>query len=154
MSLQKTSRFTDPERIAVVNTRVWTGADRRPWADALLTDGERIVFVGSSAEVMKRSGAGVRVIDARDCFVTPGFIDSHIHFLAGGLGLSSVQLRDASTPYELTRRIAEFAAGKPGGTWIRNGDWDPWGQNTDQPPNCMRTKSYGAQGPVTSKRNR
>ena len=129
MSLQKSSRFTDPERLAVVNTRVWTGDDRRPWADALLTDGERITFVGSSAEVMKRSDAGVRVIDARGCLVTPGFIDSHIHFLAGGLGLSSVQLRDASTRNELTDRIAEFARTKPAGSWIRNGDWDHelWG---------------------------
>jgi len=129
VSLQKSSRFTDPERLAVVNTRVWTGDDRRPWADALLTDGERITFVGSSAEVMKRSDAGVRVIDARGCLVTPGFIDSHIHFLAGGLGLSSVQLRDASTRNELTDRIAEFARTKPAGSWIRNGDWDHelWG---------------------------
>ena len=112
-----------------MNARIWTGDVRRPWADALLTDGGRIAAVGSSAEVMKRSDAGVRVIDARDCFVTPGFIDSHIHFLAGGLGLSSVQLRDASTPHEFTRRIAEFARTKPAGTWIRNGDWDHerWG---------------------------
>jgi len=95
----------------------------------MLTDGKRIAFVGSSAEVMKRCDASVRMIDARGCFVTPGFIDSHIHFLDGGLGLSSVQLRDASTPDEFIHRIAEFARGKPRGTWIRNGDWDHelWG---------------------------
>jgi hypothetical protein len=59
----------------------------------------------------------------------PGFIDAHIHFLAGGMGLSSVLLRDASTPREFADRIARFARTRPAGTWIRNGDWDHerWG---------------------------
>jgi predicted amidohydrolase YtcJ len=117
------------ERIAVVNARVWTGDDRRPWADAVSTTGDRLTAVGSSAEVMKRTGSRGRLVDARGMFVVPGFIDSHIHFLAGGLGLSSVQLRDAGTPAEFVRRIAEFARGRPLGTWVRNGDWDHerWG---------------------------
>src|SRR5499427_4916870 len=118
-----------PEPIAIVNARVWTADDRRPWADAILTRGERIVAVGSSAEVMKRAGSAARVIDAHGKLVVPGFIDSHIHFLMGGLGLSSVQLRDASTPHEFSRRIAEFARTRPRGAWIRSGDWDHelWG---------------------------
>jgi predicted amidohydrolase YtcJ len=68
-------------------------------------------------------------MNARGAFIVPGFIDSHIHFLAGGLGLSSVQLRDASSPAIFARRIAEFAGRVPAGTWIRNGDWDHelWG---------------------------
>jgi len=120
--------FSEPESIAIVNARVWTADDRRKWADALLTKGNRIVAVGSSAEVMKRASSA-RVIDAGGKLVVPGFIDSHIHFLAGGFGLSSVQLRNATTPGEFTRRIAEFARTRPVGTWIRNGDWDHelWG---------------------------
>jgi len=118
-----------PEPIAIVNARVWTADDRRPWADAILTGGERIAAVGSSAEVMKRAGSAARVIDAHGKLVVPGFTDAHIHFLMGGLGLSSVQLRDASTPHEFSRRIAEFARTRPPGAWIRSGDWDHelWG---------------------------
>ncbi|HEY4218080.1 MAG TPA: amidohydrolase [Gemmatimonadaceae bacterium] len=117
------------ESIAVVNARVWTGDSRRRWADALLATGDRIAVVGSSAEVMKRCGTSTRIVDAHGMLVLPGFIDSHIHFLFGGLSLSSVQLRDASTPAEFTRRIAEYAGAKPPGTWIRYGDWDHerWG---------------------------
>ena len=117
------------ESIAVVNARVWTGDARRRWADALFASGDRIATVGSSAEVMKRCGPSTQVFDARGMLVVPGFVDSHIHFLLGGFGLSSVQLRDASTPEEFTRRIVEFAAARPAGSWIRNGDWDheQWG---------------------------
>jgi predicted amidohydrolase YtcJ len=117
------------ESIAIVNARIWTADDHRTWADALLTSGDRLVAVGSSAEIMKRAGSAGRVIDAGGRLVLPGFIDAHIHFLLGGFGLSSVQLRDASTPAEFTRRIAEFAQSRPRGTWIRHGDWDHerWG---------------------------
>jgi predicted amidohydrolase YtcJ len=61
--------------------------------------------------------------------VTPGFIDAHVHFVTGGFRLSSVQLRDARTPEEFTRRLREFASAVPEGTWITGGDWDheQWG---------------------------
>jgi predicted amidohydrolase YtcJ len=118
-----------PVSLAVVNARVWTGDARRPWADAIAVAGDRITAVGSSAQIRKMTDATARVIDAHGAMLTPGFIDSHIHFLAGGLGLSSVQLRDAKTPAELVARIQAFAAAAPPGSWITRGDWDheQWG---------------------------
>lgn len=115
--------------LAIVNARVWTGDRRRPWADAVLVRGDRIEAVGSSAELKKRAGSDVRIVDVQGMMVTPGFIDSHVHFLDGGFALSSVHLRDAKTKAEFVRRIREFAATVPAGTWILNGDWDhtSWG---------------------------
>jgi predicted amidohydrolase YtcJ len=118
----------DEISLAVVNARVWTGDSTRPWADGLAVAGERIAAVGSSAEIRKRAGTA-RIIDAGGQMVVPGFIDSHVHFLTGGFRLSSVQLRDAKTPEEFTRRIKDFAASIPRGAWITGGDWDHqlWG---------------------------
>jgi predicted amidohydrolase YtcJ len=115
--------------LAVVNARMWTGDARRPWADGMAMSGDRITTVGSSAEVRKLTTSATRIIDARGMMVTPGFIDAHVHFLAGGFGLSSVQLRTARTPQEFVRRIAEYARTLPVGAWITNGDWDheQWG---------------------------
>lgn len=114
--------------LAVVNARVWTGDAASPEAQAIAVNDERIVSVGSNDAVRKLSG-GATVIDAHGQMLVPGFIDSHVHFIDGGFRLASVQLRDAKTPDEFTRRIKEFAATVPAGTWIVGGDWDHelWG---------------------------
>jgi len=118
----------EPVTLAVVNARVWTGDSARPWAEAFAVRGERIATVGSSAAVRKVAGTA-RVIDAAGRMVVPGFIDSHVHFIDGGFGLSSVQLRDAKTPAEFIARIKAFAATVPPGAWITGGNWDheQWG---------------------------
>ena len=115
--------------LAVVNARIWTGEPKRPWADALAATGERITLVGTSAAVKKVATAATRVVDAGGMMVVPGFIDSHVHFIAGGFGLSSVQLRDAKTPEEFIRRIKAYASTLPRGAWITEGNWDheQWG---------------------------
>jgi predicted amidohydrolase YtcJ len=115
--------------LAVVNARVWTGDPRRPWADAVAAAGDRIVAVGSGAEVRKLTTPATRVIDARGMMLVPGFIDAHVHFLTGGFGLASVQLRDAKTPAEFVARIKAYAATLPPGAWITEGNWDheQWG---------------------------
>jgi predicted amidohydrolase YtcJ len=63
---------------AILNARVWTGDRRRPWADAVLVQGDCIALVGSSAEVRKRMDATGRVIDARGRFVLRGLGKDHV----------------------------------------------------------------------------
>ncbi len=115
--------------LVVTNGRVWSGVEGQPDAGAVAILDDRIVAVGSDADVAAWIGTGTRVLDARGGLIGPGLIDSHVHFLAGGYRLSSVQLRDARTPDELTRRIAGFATSTSPGTWITGGDWDHenWG---------------------------
>lgn len=127
--MTRPSSQTDVPTLAVVNAKIWTADPKRPWADALAASGDRLVAVGSSAEIRKAVTPATRVIDAKGMMVVPAFIDSHIHFLWGGVGLASVQLRDAKTREEFVKRIAEFARTAPPGAWITNGDWDHewWG---------------------------
>lgn len=123
-----------PLTIAVVNGIVWTGEPDKPWAEAVALSGDRIAAVGSTAEIRHGVSPQTKVIDARGGMVVPGFIDSHVHFLAGGMNLASVQLRDAKTPSDFISRIKAFAATVPRGTWITGGDWDHenWGGELPQ----------------------
>jgi predicted amidohydrolase YtcJ len=117
-----------PVTLALVNARVWTGDRDAPWAEALAVSGERLIAVGTNADV-RRLSAAVTPIDAGGRLVLPGFIDTHVHFVDGGLNLASVQLRDARTREEFVSRIKAFASTVPAGTWITGGDWDHslWG---------------------------
>src|SRR5262249_16170170 len=54
----------------------------------------------------------------------PGFNDSHVHFVSGGVQLDSVQLNDATSAQEFARRIGDRAKTTPKGSWILGGDWD------------------------------
>ena len=119
--------------LALVNGRVWTGNASQPEAEAVAIAGDRIVAVGTTADIRARAGAS-EVLDLGGQFVVPGFIDSHVHFIEGGFRLTSVQLRDAKTRDEFVSRIKAYAATVPAGTWIVGGDWDHtlWGGELPQ----------------------
>src|ERR1044071_4714501 len=108
----------------VIYGRVWTGDSARPWAAAVATRGDTILAVGDSVAVARLAGSKTLVIAAQSGLVTPGFMDDHVHLLSGGFQLASVDLRDATTPEEFTRRIKAFAATLKPGEWITGGDWD------------------------------
>ena len=108
---------------------VWTGEPSGARATALAVAGGRVLAAGGDDEVSALIGAGTRVVELAGHTLLPGFIDSHTHFLTGGMKLAGVQLRDASSPDELTRRLAEHAERAGPGRWITGGDWDHerWG---------------------------
>lgn len=108
----------------VVYGRIWTGDPAHPTANAIAVRGDRVVAVGSRRQILSHIGRTTHIIDAGLNTVTPGFGDAHTHFLAGGFQLIAVDLRDAPSPSEFVRRIAEFARGIPEGRWVLGGDWD------------------------------
>jgi len=109
--------------LLITNGKVWAGAGR-PRAEALAVLGERIVAVGSAAEVEAWRGPSTRVVDARGRSLLPGFNDAHLHMTAGGASLERVDLRDAATPEEFRRRLGERARATPQGEWLLGWGWD------------------------------
>ena len=115
--------------LVVRDARIWTGNPDLPWAEALASDGETILAVGSNADIEPYVSDTTEVIAVPGSMLVPGMMDTHVHFVDGGSALASVQLRDAATPEEFTRRIGEFAAQLEPGEWVLDGNWDHehWG---------------------------
>ncbi|MBX3594609.1 amidohydrolase [Sphingomonas sp.] len=114
--------------IAYLNARVWTGAGPDMRSDAIGVKGDRIAAIGAAA-VRARIGKRTQVIDLQGAFVTPGFIDPHVHFVKASTMLSQPSLRDAATPRAFIDRVAAAARDLPKGTWLQGGNWDQdrWG---------------------------
>jgi predicted amidohydrolase YtcJ len=106
-------------------------------ARSLAVLGGRIAAIGGDADTKSLIGPRTKVIDAKGRLVLPGFNDAHVHFLATGAQLSSIDLRHAKTPEEFVARIREFASKLPKGRWILGGQWD----HENWTPNALPTAS-------------
>ena len=110
--------------LIIINGKVWTVDKSLPTAQAVAVLGDRIVAVGSTPQIDAWRGPHTQVIDARGKLVLPGFNDSHVHFVSGGMQLDNVQLKDANSAQEFARLIGERAKITPRGGWILGGNWD------------------------------
>jgi hypothetical protein len=72
-----------------------------PQATALAITGDRIVAVGSDDEILPLAGPGTSVVDLDGLTVTPGFIDSHAHWIGDR------ELYGVATPQEAIQAALE-----------------------------------------------
>ena len=115
LSLAAAVAGAQPADLVLVNGRVYTLDASRPWAEGLAITGDRIAAVGTTAEVRKRTGPRTRTIDLAGAFVSPGFIDAHVHMDATGALLAGVNLLDVHTEELLRKRIRGTASRLPQG---------------------------------------
>lgn len=103
--------------------RVFTAVRSEPWAEALVVEGERIAYVGTTAEAVRRAGADAEVVDLDGGVLVPGFVDAHAHVLGTGSALTMAQLRDATTLDEVIRRLRSWADAHPDAPRVLGTSW-------------------------------
>jgi predicted amidohydrolase YtcJ len=68
-----------PGRVLYTNAQAYTLSHEAPWADALLTNGSDIEFVGSEEDARALADEATRRVDLNGAFVLPGLVDTHTH---------------------------------------------------------------------------
>lgn len=96
----------------------------QPTAQALAVRGERLVAVGTDAEISALAGPHTKRVDLKGQFVLPGFEDAHTHQLAAGTGMLDLDLSNTRSLQEMQQRIAAYAQRLPPGEWIIAARWD------------------------------
>lgn len=108
----------------VHHAKIYTVNAKQPWAEAVAIHDDKIVAVGTEADVEKLRGPKTKMIDAGGHLALPGFVDCHIHFLDGSLSLGRVNLEGAKDVADIQQRLREYAAKHPGKAWILGRGWD------------------------------
>ena len=117
----------DRAELILFNGNLYTMDPKKPMVTALAVKDGRIIMTGDDREILAVKGKHTECIDLEGKAALPGFIDSHTHFIDGGLALNNVQLRDAEDKEDFISRIYKKALDLKKGEWILNGDWDHQG---------------------------
>lgn len=103
------------------NARIFT-ADTRRWAEAMLVQDERILYVGDTATA-RRLCPDAETIDLAGRLVVPGFVDGHAHVIGTGEALGQVDLWGAGSVEQIQQRIKERDTERPDSPRILATGW-------------------------------
>ena len=112
-----------PVDLIVFNAKVYTADGSGSMAEAVAVRGNQILRVGSTRDIMRLRRPQTVAVDARGGAVLPGFNDSNVRFVEGGLSLRDVDLAGAETPEEISARVAAWAASNPERPWVVGTGW-------------------------------
>jgi len=113
--------------LILLNGRILTVDASDRVAQAIGIAGNRIVAVGTNAEVERAAAPGAKRIDLVGRTVTPGLLDAHDHFSSGGaerlyvLDLSYPNVKNIA---DVAAEIRAKAASLGKGVWIQGRGWD------------------------------
>ncbi|XP_031475342.1 protein LONG AFTER FAR-RED 3 isoform X2 [Nymphaea colorata] len=120
------SQFAD---LVLTDALIYTSDHSTPFAEAMAIRGERILQVGNFSSIQGLIGRKTQVLNLKGKVVLPGFIESHVHLISGGLQMVQVELNGVKDKHEFVQKVMKAARGIEKGSWILGGGWnnDLWG---------------------------
>lgn len=113
-----------PAELVLRGADVYTMDAARSWAAAVAVRDGRIAYVGPDAGVEQWIGPGTRVLELAGRMVLPGFHDTHVHPISGGVERTQCDLNEADTRQAVLDAIRACAADLEEGEWLVGGGWD------------------------------
>jgi predicted amidohydrolase YtcJ len=110
--------------MVLVNGNIITMNPKQTKAEAVAIKGDRLIAIGGNREILDLADENTRKIDLKGKTVLPGLIDSHVHGLALGKGLSQIDLRHVKSIEEIQEKIRGWAQKTEKGAWIIGRGWD------------------------------
>jgi predicted amidohydrolase YtcJ len=120
-------------------------------AQAVAVAGQRIIAVGSDAEVLRFAGPKTKRIDLQGRTVTPGLLDAHAHFAGGGedrLFVVNVGYPDVKSIRDMIARVAAQARKVGAREWVEGRGWDEGKLSDKRLPTARDLDAVSPHNPV------
>lgn len=105
--------------LIIINGKIITVDQDDSIVEAVACKGNKIIAVGSNDQIKTYAGKHTQVMDLEGKTMTPGFIDTHVHFSAGGRNVRRVDLRYVRSMDALVEELRKKAETLPPGRWIQ-----------------------------------
>ena len=109
--------------LILFNGDVVTVDSARPRAQAIAVSGDRILAVGSNAEIQRLATSATKRIDLRGRLAIPAFIEGHGHYLGLGESKMILDLTTAKRWDDIVAQVATAVEVAPRGSIIEGRGW-------------------------------
>lgn len=116
--------------LIIHNANIYTVDSENLTAQAIVVSNGKIIYVGSSEEALKMKNPDTKVINARNNFVLPGFIEGHGHFSSLGYSKINLNFLDAKSWDEILDSVETKIKSTAPGDWIEGRGWHQEKWNT------------------------
>ena len=113
----------EPADLVLTNGHIATVDSARPTAEAIAVRGDRVVALGTVAEIKPYVGQKTEVIDLAGRFAMPAFTESHAHFMGVGEAKLNLELMKVRNWDEIVAKVADAAKKAQPGEWILGRGW-------------------------------
>jgi predicted amidohydrolase YtcJ len=113
----------DSATLVLRGGKVVTVDEAVPDGEAIAVSGDRILLVGSDADVEAFIGPATEVIDLQGQLAIPGLIESHAHFMGIGQAQLQLNLMDVAIWDDVIEMVAAAVAEAEPGTLIQGRGW-------------------------------
>ncbi|MGE7907247.1 amidohydrolase [Peribacillus sp. NPDC094092] len=134
--------------IVLSSDAIFTGLTHEPTSGAIAILGNKIMSVGSKAEIEPFIGSTTKVYNYGNQLIMPGFHDFHLHIMFSALSLNSVNLFDARSAQDAAAKVLEFSKGCSEDEWIIGMQWDAGYWHDKQEPHYKILDSVIPDRPV------
>jgi len=128
---QESKEYAD---LILTNGNIYTVDENKPTAEAIAVKGDRIMKVGTTAEIEALKGDSTEVIDLEGNFLMPGFIEGHGHFSSLGSSLMNLNFLRSKNWDEIVATVGEKAKTAQPGEWIIGRGWhqEKWDETPER----------------------